>query len=120
MGLVSFKNRTDTFEVIDTGSICLPVGVQSFKLQISDLIFNFEIKNDKSKDALKVEQISLVDKSVTLALINFDNMLGSAWSSVVGNLNNKELSLSLHLSTVGEDEPFRNLTYTFFTKGGEA
>lgn len=116
MGISTFQNNTGSFAIVDTGSACLPPRSDSFNLEVADLTFIFIFKNDNSKDGTKIEEVSRTEKSLSIALVNFDNSLGTAWSSRVGGYNNKDLYMSLFISSVGETDPYRNITYSFFTK----
>lgn len=113
---IAFMGDGAKWRFEESSSICVPPGVESIEISISDLSVTLEFRSDPEKEDGTLEQVGVSDQSLALALINFTNPLGTAWTSRIGTYGGRELHLSLFLSVIGHPSPFRHLTYSFFTK----
>jgi hypothetical protein len=104
-------------EVVGSGSLITHEGDSNAELQHGSLSFQLTFATQPGGQPL-VEGTA-VGKSLKLTLMNFDNPLGTGWSSEVGTVGGKKLFLALYVSTIGDPEKRqRSIMYTF-TKGGD-
>jgi hypothetical protein len=118
--IVRGKGR-DTFEVLKTGQIALPIQANEFSVDVASLTFTFRFET-RSGSSSGVESASDTGTEAVIRLINFNSPLGTSFDSLVGSVEGQELWLCIiaHAMTAGahdtNDVP-RLVNYTFFTGG---
>jgi hypothetical protein len=103
--------RVGDREIVGSGTIVTLYGDDSVEIEHSDLSFKLIFESGDGEAEVKGEGQG---KLLTLHFKNFDNVLGIAWSSEVGTIQNKKLFLALYVHTLGEgDKKNRLVNFTF-------
>lgn len=114
----SRSRHPGSYGVVSSGSVSLPSDAATVSLPLEDLRVTFEFSQGPG-GSQNVQVLGHDDKSVRIGLVNFDNPLGVAWESPIGQHQGIELFISILVNTVSSSDDSRKpriLSYTFFKR----
>jgi hypothetical protein len=100
-------------EVIADGSVIVDSD-NMVTIEVRDLIVSIRFGEDAGEPRVQGETIS--GKELSFTLIGFKNVLGTAYSAKIGDVDGKPLIMALWVESLSKDNPrrwIRLLSYTF-------
>ncbi|MQU69072.1 DUF6864 domain-containing function [Sinorhizobium meliloti] len=97
--IILSSNRLGSNAIVNSGSFVLPGDATAFSLPFEDLRFKISFHYE-SGGTHNIKVLGSTDKTVDIALVNFDNPLGVTWESQVASINGMPLSLALNVVTI--------------------
>jgi len=118
MHIIRWSEKPGLWAIIKSDSLALPAGCDYFRIPLEELSFSFEFNRDGT-GGQSVELIGSSDKDSRIALVNFDNPLGTSLSVPAGKYQGKDFVISLIVHTLSTDQssiPARSVTYSIIQR----
>jgi hypothetical protein len=107
--------RVGDREVLSSGTIVTHYGDDNVEIGHADLRFKLIFERGEGGPAQVKGDGG--GKFLTLRLINFDNLFGTAWFGEVGTAHDKKLFLAIFVHTLGEGDKLNRLINFTFSAG---
>lgn len=105
-------------DVVADGNFLIDVDQTYFEISIEDLEFQFELTFIPGEAPNTVRLFKPGDKSLMFRMINFNQMLSTAFRSKVGAFNERELYIALFVTNLNTEEKQARLVNYTFSLGG--